>query len=60
MRYAVVGGPDTVRAGLERFAAETGVDELMVVSAIFEHAARVRSYEIVAEVAGLAPSAMGG
>lgn len=52
LTYAIVGGPETVKAGLERFVAETGVDEVMIVSAIFDHAARVRSYEIVAEVAG--------
>jgi luciferase family oxidoreductase group 1 len=53
LRYAVVGSPDTVRAGLERFAEHTRADELIVVSAIYEHAARVRSYELLAEVAGL-------
>ena len=51
LRYAIVGGPDTVRAGLERFVAATGADEVVVVSTIHDHAARVRSYEIVAEAA---------
>jgi luciferase family oxidoreductase group 1 len=51
LRYAVVGSPDTVRAGLQEFADLTAADELMVVSAIHDHGARVRSYEIVAEVA---------
>jgi alkanesulfonate monooxygenase SsuD/methylene tetrahydromethanopterin reductase-like flavin-dependent oxidoreductase (luciferase family) len=50
LRYSVVGSPLTVRRGLEEFIAMTGVDELMVVSAIYEHAARLRSYEILAEV----------
>jgi luciferase family oxidoreductase group 1 len=45
-----VGSRETVRAGLERFIERTGADELMVTSAIFDHAARVRSYEILAEV----------
>ena len=40
-----VGSPATVSEGLERFIAETSVDELIVASAIYEHAARVRSYE---------------
>jgi len=44
-----VGAPATVRAGLERFAAETGADEVIVASAIYEHAARLRSYEILAD-----------
>jgi luciferase family oxidoreductase group 1 len=43
-----VGSPDTVRAGLERFVAETGADELIVASAIFDPAARLRSAELLA------------
>ena len=50
---AVIGSPSTVRAGLEAFVARTKVDELMVTAAIFDHAARLRSFEIVADVAGL-------
>jgi luciferase family oxidoreductase group 1 len=45
---SVVGSPDTVREGLDAFAARTGADELMVTSQIFDHAARLRSYEITA------------
>ena len=52
LRYAVVGSPQTVRAGLEQFAEHTRADELMVVSAIYDHGARVRSYELLAELAG--------
>jgi luciferase family oxidoreductase group 1 len=52
LRYAVVGSPDVVRRGLETFAADTGVDELMITSQIHDHAARLRSYEIVAQAAG--------
>jgi len=43
-----VGGPDTVRRALGRFVAETRADELMVNGAIFEHADRLRSYELLA------------
>jgi luciferase family oxidoreductase group 1 len=46
---SVVGSPETVRRGLESFLARTGADELMVTSQIFDHAARLRSYEIAAE-----------
>jgi luciferase family oxidoreductase group 1 len=53
LSLAIVGAPETVRAGLARFAGETGVDEVMVTAQIFDHAARVRSYEIVAEVGGI-------
>ena len=47
---AVVGGPEAVRAGLAAFIARTGADELMVTAQIFDHAARRRSFEILAEV----------
>jgi luciferase family oxidoreductase group 1 len=47
-RRAVVGSPDTVRRGLSAFIAETGVDEVMIASQIFDHQARLHSYEIVA------------
>jgi luciferase family oxidoreductase group 1 len=51
--YAVVGSPETVGSGLERFVAKTRADEVMVTAQIYDHAARVRSYEIVADVSGL-------
>jgi luciferase family oxidoreductase group 1 len=50
LRYAVVGAPETVRRGLEQFAAATAIDELMVVTAVYDHAARVRSYELLASL----------
>ena len=53
---AVIGSPATVHAGIEAFLARTRVDELMVTAAIYDHAARLRSFEIVAEVAGLGAS----
>lgn len=52
-----VGSPDTVRRGLEGFLARTGADELMVASAIFEHSARLRSYELLAQVRDSMPEA---
>jgi luciferase family oxidoreductase group 1 len=51
LRYAFVGSADTVRRGLERFIEATGVDEVMVASAIYDHRARLRSYEILADIA---------
>lgn len=45
-----VGSPETVRRGLEQFLEQTGVDELIVVSAIYDHAARLRSYEALAKI----------
>jgi luciferase family oxidoreductase group 1 len=43
-----VGSRDAVQSGLERFVDETGADELIVAAAIHDHAARLRSYEILA------------
>jgi luciferase family oxidoreductase group 1 len=45
---SIVGSPDTVRTGLAALAAETGADELMVVSDIYDHGARLRSFELIA------------
>ena len=47
---AAIGSPETVRRQLKEFIARTGADELMITSQIYDHAARVRSYEIAAEV----------
>ncbi|WP_437969725.1 LLM class flavin-dependent oxidoreductase [Sorangium sp. So ce260] len=46
---SVVGSPETVRRGLDAFITRTRADELMVTSQIFDHAARVRSFEITAQ-----------
>lgn len=51
MRRAVIGWPERVRQGLELFLAETQVDELMIVTTTYDHAARLQSYEMVAEMA---------
>jgi luciferase family oxidoreductase group 1 len=47
---AMVGSPATVTTGLQAFIAQTRPDELIVVSHIYDHAARLRSYEIAAAV----------
>jgi luciferase family oxidoreductase group 1 len=53
LKYAVVGSAETVRSGLTQFVMQTRVDELMVVSGIYDHEARKRSYQILAEVGSL-------
>jgi len=54
---SVVGSRATVQGGLDAFAARTGADELMVASQIYDHAARLRSYELAASTpAGAAPA----
>jgi luciferase family oxidoreductase group 1 len=49
---SAVGGPETVAEGLRAFAARTGADELMIATQVYDHGARLRSYELLAEVAG--------
>lgn len=49
-RCAAVGTPGNVRAQLESFVADTGADEIMVVAQIFDHEARLKSYELAASV----------
>jgi luciferase family oxidoreductase group 1 len=53
---SAAGSPATVREALHAFVARTGADELMVTSQIFDHAARLRSYEITAQAAQLSPA----
>jgi luciferase family oxidoreductase group 1 len=48
---SIVGSAMTVRRGLDAFVARTQPDELIVTAQVFDHAARLRSFEIVAEVA---------
>ncbi len=50
LAMAVVGSPATVREGLKRFIDRHRPDEVIVTSQIYDHAARVRSYELLAEV----------
>lgn len=49
---AIVGDAGTVHTGLAAFAERTGADELMVTSQIFDHRARLRSFEILKSRAG--------
>jgi luciferase family oxidoreductase group 1 len=48
-RKAIVGTPEQVRAGLETTADAYGAEEVIVVTITYDHAARVRSYELIAE-----------
>ena len=50
LRYSAVGSPETVRRWLESFIQETRPDEVMVTAQIFDPAARLRSFKIVAGV----------
>jgi luciferase family oxidoreductase group 1 len=56
-RRAVVGTPAEVHRALDGVADEYGADELMLVNILPDHAARRRSYELVARQYGLVPTA---
>lgn len=47
---SAIGSPQTVSRELTAFIDRTGADELMITSQIFDHAARLRSYEITADI----------
>ena len=59
---AVIGGPDTVRDGLDALAERTRADELMLTTMVHDPADRIRSYELIADLYELpgAPVAAGG
>ncbi len=50
LQYAIVGTRDGVARGLAEFVERTGVDEVIVAGHIYDHAARLHSFEIVADV----------
>ena len=52
-RRAVIGSPATVRSGLEQVAADYRAEEVLLVTIVHDHAARRRSYELVADAFGL-------
>lgn len=52
---SAIGSADTIRAATTAFIERTGADELMVTSQIFDHDARVRSYEILAQCLAIKP-----
>ncbi len=47
---AAVGGPETVRQSLQELIDRTGADELILTAQIYDHAARLRSFEIAAGI----------
>lgn len=50
LRMSIVGGKDAVREGMQALLRETAADEIMVNGQIFDHQARLHSFEIVAGV----------
>ena len=57
-RRGIIGDPDKVREGIQAVARDYGAEEVMVVTITHDHAARRRSYELIAEAFGLAPGAV--
>ena len=53
-RCAAVGSPDSVKSQIDSFLKQTDADELIIVSSVFDHSARLRSYEITADILSLA------
>jgi luciferase family oxidoreductase group 1 len=51
LERSIIGSPDTVRRGIAALVAETAADELMIVSDVYDHQARMRSFELIAEAA---------
>lgn len=54
LKAAVNGSPETVRGQLESFIRQTQADELIITSMIYDHKARLHSYELIAQLAGKA------
>jgi alkanesulfonate monooxygenase SsuD/methylene tetrahydromethanopterin reductase-like flavin-dependent oxidoreductase (luciferase family) len=54
---SITGSVQTVRAGIDALVQETRADELIVVSDVYDHATRLRSFELIAEAAGVKPAA---
>jgi len=54
-RRSIVGTPEKVRADIETVASEYGAEEVIVVTITYDHQARRRSYELIAEAFGLEP-----
>ncbi|HMI08367.1 MAG TPA: LLM class flavin-dependent oxidoreductase [Flavobacterium sp.] len=52
IRFSFIGGPEKVKMEVQRFLEVTGANELMVTSPIYDHAARLHSYEILARLKG--------
>jgi luciferase family oxidoreductase group 1 len=54
-RRGVIGSPATVRAGIEEIASRYGAEEVIVVNISYDHGARRRSYELIADAFDVTP-----
>lgn len=51
LSLSIVGDKEDVRDGLQNLLQETGVDEIMINGQIFDHQARLHSFELIADIA---------
>ena len=56
LELSIVGSRQTVAEGIDRLVAETGADELMILSDVYDHAERLRSFELIAEAQNAVPA----
>ncbi|TWD98558.1 luciferase family oxidoreductase group 1 [Neobacillus bataviensis] len=47
---SIVGNPKTVKEKLQNFIEESGADEIMAIAQVYDHQARLRSHEILADI----------
>lgn len=52
LAFSFVGAPETIGEGLQHLVEQTGADELMLTAMIHDHHARLRSFELAAQVCG--------
>lgn len=50
MQYAIIGSAETVHASLQKFIDNTGVDEIMVTTNVFDFGKKVKSLELVGQL----------
>jgi hypothetical protein len=49
----LVGTPEVVKDGIEVIAAEYAADEALIVNIVYDHSARKRSYQLIADAFGV-------
>lgn len=54
LKCSAIGSPDTVRSKLSAILEETGADELIATAQVYDHKARLRSFELLADTMGQA------
>jgi alkanesulfonate monooxygenase SsuD/methylene tetrahydromethanopterin reductase-like flavin-dependent oxidoreductase (luciferase family) len=54
----IVDAPDTVRSGIDALIEETGADEHMIVSDVYDHTTRLRSFELIASTTRIVASSL--